>query len=67
MKAVKSSAFREGGGFAWWLGLRAAILSAKARLAKATCDEERREAQAELDRLHEQQTDAEKNRDRWLF
>ncbi|MBL8848151.1 MAG: hypothetical protein JNG89_00620 [Planctomycetaceae bacterium] len=67
MKAIESSGVRAGGASAWWLGLRAAIQSAKERLRKAASDEERKESQAELDRLKEQQADARTNGHRRLY
>jgi hypothetical protein len=67
MKVLTSIGFRSGGRIALWLGQFAAIRAATERLRSATTEEERREAQAALERLKEQQADAEQNGDRWLF
>lgn len=67
MKARDCDGFREGGEYAWWQGLRDAIRFATDRLKTARSEEERTEAQAELERLKAQQAHARRNGGRRLF
>jgi hypothetical protein len=67
MQHQSTDNFREGGADAWWTGLRDAVKSATERLKCSASDDERREAQAQLDELARQKADAERNGDRWLF
>ena len=59
--------FWEGGECAWWRGLREAIKTATERLQSAATEEEKSEVQSKLDRLSQQQADAEVNGHKWIF
>jgi hypothetical protein len=59
--------FWRGGSHAWRRGLRDVIRRGSDRLKAAETDEERSEAQRTLERLKEQEADANRNGRPWLF
>jgi hypothetical protein len=64
---MTTTGFQKWGNVAWRLGLRAALQQARQRLGKAATDEERQQAQAELEALKNQQADAKLNGHRRLY
>jgi hypothetical protein len=67
MQSHHTDGFWEGGERAWWRGLKVAIDAAKQRLDKAQSDEERRTAEADVQKLDAEAVAAEKHGDEWLF
>ena len=59
--------FHAMGRLSWFIGLIEATKVANAKLESATTEDERADAQAEIDRLQQQRDDAVENSSKWVF